>query len=304
MRRIDLRVRAEDLDVAYDRLLPHVRGGLHPLPQGAEVLLVALGERAELAPPSELAALAGDVLIGDAVEHDAGPDLEAALARLTPRFEIAGRVVLRTPAHEPPPDGFVDVVLGREIGFGTGAHPTTRHCIELLLDVEPGGAFADLGCGAGALTITAAKLGFAPVVGIDVLDRVCETAWRNGEANGVDADFVTGDLLALDRLDVRVAAINVSELDVHLRLAATPVSELEWLIVSGLDDPRQLAEAIAAYEQAGLAEHRRIDRAGWPAVLLAGPVTTAASAGSASRGTNARWLDRMLATPAARPGGV
>jgi ribosomal protein L11 methyltransferase len=270
MRRIDMRVRAADLDVAYDRLLPSVRGGLHPLTQGEEVLLVALGERAELAPPSELAALAGDVLIGEAVERDAGADLETALARLTPRYEIGGRVVLRTPAHEPPAAGLVDVVLGREIGFGTGAHPTTRHCIELLLEVEPSGAFADLGCGAGALTIAAAKLGFEPVVGVDVLDRVCETAWRNGEANGVDADFVTGDLLALDRLDVHVAAVNVSELEVHLRVAACEMPELRWLIVSGLDHPQQLAHAISAYEQAGLTQHRRIDREGWPAVLLAG----------------------------------
>ena len=192
-----------------------------------------------------------------------------ALAALAPAFEIGGRVVLRTAAHPAPRPGLVDVVLGREIGFGTGAHPTTRHCVELLLDVEPRGAFADLGCGAGALTIAAAKLGFAPVVGVDVLDRVCETAWRNGEANGVDADFVTGDLLALDRLDVRVAAMNVSELDVHLRLAATPLPELEWLIASGLDDPAQFAHAVAAYEAAGLRERRRIDAHGWPAILLA-----------------------------------
>ena len=274
MRRIDLRVRAADLDVAYDRLLPRVRGGLHPLPEGDEVLLVALGERSELPPPSELAELGGDVLLGEPVEADAGEDLAAALAALAPAFAIGGRVVLRTPAHPAPGPEMIDVVLGREIGFGTGAHPTTRHCIELLLDVEPRGAFADLGCGAGALTIAAAKLGFAPVVGVDVLDRVCETAWRNGEANGVDADFVTGDLLALDRLDVRTAAMNVSELDVHLRLAAADPPELEWLIASGLDDREQFAYAVAAYEEAGFAERRRIDgpaAQGWPAILLTKP---------------------------------
>ena len=33
--------------------------------------------------------------------------------------------------------------------FGTGAHPTTRMCLGLLLEIEPGGPFADLGCGAG-----------------------------------------------------------------------------------------------------------------------------------------------------------
>jgi ribosomal protein L11 methyltransferase len=268
MRRIDMRVRAADLDIAYDRLLPRLRGGLHPLTQGDEVVLVALGERAELPPPAQLAALAGDVLLGAPVESDAGEDLAAALVMLTPRWEIAGRVVLRTPAHPPPPAGFVDVVLARELGFGTGAHPTTRHCIELLLDVDPGGAFADLGCGAGALTIAAAKLGFLPVVGVDVLDAVCANAARNGDVNGIDADFVTGDLMGLDRLDVRVAAMNVSDVDVHEHVAASYLPELEWLIVSGLDNPKQFAHAVATYEAAGFAERRRIDREGWPAALF------------------------------------
>lgn len=264
MRRIDLRVRAEDLDVAYDRLLPRRRGGLHPLPAGAEVVLVALGERDELPPAAELAEVMGDVLVGEATERAAGEDLAAALAALTPRWEIGGRVVLRTPAHPAPPPGFVDVVLAREIGFGTGAHPTTRHCIELLLDVDPGGAFADLGCGAGALTITAFKLGYRPVVGVDVLDAVCATAC----ANGIDADWVTGDLLGLGRLDVRVVAMNVSGVAVHERLAAADLTAVRWLVVSGLDNPSKLAHAIAGYDAAGFVERLRIDRAGWPAVLL------------------------------------
>jgi ribosomal protein L11 methyltransferase len=268
MRRIDMRVRATDLDTAYDRLLPHLRGGLHSLRDDEEVVLVALGERHELPPPSELAQLAGEVLLGDPVEHDAGDDLATALAALLPCWEIAGRVVLRTPAHPPPPDGVIDVVLARELGFGTGAHPTTRHCIELLLDIEPGGAFADLGCGAGALSIAAFKLGFGPILGVDLLDRICANAASNGDLNGIDADFLTRDLMRLDRLDVRVAAMNVSELDVHLHLAETAMPEIEWLVVSGLDHPERLAEAIATYAAAGFVERRRIDRDGWPAVLL------------------------------------
>lgn len=269
MRRVDMRVRADDLNTAYDRLLSHVRGGLHALPEADEVLLVALGERGELLPPSRLAELAGDVLVDEPVDRDAGPDLASALADLMPSWVIADRVVLRTPAHAPPPADMIDVVLARELGFGTGAHPTTRHCIELLLELEPGGAFADLGCGAGALSIAAFKLGFAPIVGVDLLDRICANAARNGDLNGIDADFLTRDLTALDQLDTRVAAMNVSDLDVHVHVASRPMPELEWLIVSGLDHPGKLAHAIATYEQAGLAEVGRVDREGWPAVLLA-----------------------------------
>jgi len=267
-----MRVRADDLDVAYDLLLPYLRGGLHPLPEGDEVVLVALGERAELPPPSRLAHLAADVLIDEPVERDAGDDLATALAQLLPAWEIGGRVVLRTPAHPPPPPDRIDIVIARELGFGTGAHPTTRQCIELLLDIEPGGAFADLGCGAGALSIAAFKLGFAPIVGIDLLDRICANAARNGDLNGIDADFLTRDLMAMDRLDVRVAAMNVSEPDVHEHLAGVPMPEIEWLIVSGLDHPDKAAQAIATYEAAGFVERRRIDREGWPTVLLTHPL--------------------------------
>ncbi len=264
-----MRVRAADVPVAFDRLLPHLRGGLHPMPDGEEVVLVALGERGELPPPTALEELAGDVLIGEATEDDAGDDLATALAALSPRFEIGGRVVLRTPAHPPPPPELIDVVLSREQGFGTGAHPTTRHCIELMLDIEPGGSFADLGCGAGALSIAAFKLGFTEILGVDLLDAVCQNAARNGDLNGIDADWLTRDLLTLSKLEMRIVAMNISELDIHLHLATNvELPEIEWLIVSGLDHPGKLAHAIATYEDAGFTERRRIDRAGWPAVLL------------------------------------
>jgi ribosomal protein L11 methyltransferase len=271
MRRIDMRVHEDDVNTAFDRLLPHIRGGLHPMPEADEVVLVALGERGELLPPSKLAELAADVLIGEPVEHDAGEDLATALATLSPRWEIGGRVVLRTAEHPPPPPHMIDIVLARELGFGTGAHPTTRHCIELLLDIEPGGSFADLGCGAGALSIAAFKLGFRDIVGVDLLDKICANAARNGDANGIDADFLTRDLMALDKVETRVVAMNISDLDVHVHLAGAEMPEIEWLIVSGLDHPGQLGHAIAMYQHHGFVERRRIDRAGWPAVLLAGP---------------------------------
>ena len=51
--------------------------------------------------------------------------------------------------------------------FGTGAHHTTRLCLELLLEREPAGALADWGCGTGVLAIAAARLGWDPVLACD-----------------------------------------------------------------------------------------------------------------------------------------
>ena len=52
--------------------------------------------------------------------------------------------------------------------FGAGTHPTTRKCLELMLDMRPEGSFSDLGCGSGVLAILAGLLGFAPLTAVDV----------------------------------------------------------------------------------------------------------------------------------------
>ena len=73
--------------------------------------------------------------------------------------------------------------------FGTGAHPTTRLCLELLLELEAAGEAAgpltDLGTGSGVLAIAAAKLGWGPVTGYDHEPAAIEAARANADANGV-----------------------------------------------------------------------------------------------------------------------
>ena len=72
--------------------------------------------------------------------------------------------------------------------FGTGAHPTTRLSLELLLALEPRGSLADLGCGSGVLAIAAARLGFAPVTALDSEPAAVEATLENARANGVELD--------------------------------------------------------------------------------------------------------------------
>ncbi len=268
MRRIRLQVPATRLDEAYDTLLPRLTGGIHVTSVDQDVELIALGEQGELPPVADVIAWTAHLAHGPVVEEDAGPDLAHALAAVMPPHEVGARIVLREALHPAAPAGRIDVVLERGAGFGTGAHPTTRHCLELLLGLNPEGAFADLGCGAGALTIAAAKLGFAPVVGIDLIGEATATASRNAAANNVEIDFLTADLQKLSRLDVETAVVNVSEVGVHAHLATVAWPALRSLIVSGLDDPAQLATAVADYAHAGLREVGRIEALRWPAVLL------------------------------------
>src|SRR2546430_14666512 len=74
-------------------------------------------------------------------------------------------------------------------------HPTTRACLELLLELEPGGLFADLGCGSGVLAIVAARLGWGPLVAVDVQPLSVQTARENAERNGTEIEIDVADLL-------------------------------------------------------------------------------------------------------------
>ena len=91
----------------------------------------------------------------------------------------------------------IDIVIDPGQAFGTGAHHTTRLCLELLLELEPAGALADWGCGTGVLAIAAARLGWAPVLACDWEAARSRPPPRTPPVNGVPGD--RGD----SRVDLR-----------------------------------------------------------------------------------------------------
>ena len=88
------------------------------------------------------------------------------------------------PPWERPDDDLLPVVVDPGRAFGTGAHPTTRLCLELLQKLEPR-PLLDVGCGSGVLAIAAALLGFAPVIAVDTEEAAIEATESNARANGV-----------------------------------------------------------------------------------------------------------------------
>jgi ribosomal protein L11 methyltransferase len=132
------------------------------------------------------------------------------------------------PWQEPPP-GTLPVVIDPGRAFGTGAHPTTRLCIELLLG-ERRGSLLDVGCGSGVVAIAAVRLGFGPVLAVDADPVAVEVTRENARANEVT--------VAASRLDARVgglpacdlAAANISLAAVE---AAAPHLAVSRLITSG-----------------------------------------------------------------------
>jgi len=114
------------------------------------------------------------------------------------------------PPWETPPSGEPAIVVDPGRAFGTGAHPTTRACIELLAAYERGSVL-DAGCGSGVVAIAAARLGFDPVVAVDA-DSVSVAAARSNVAfNGVRVEVLLADVLrdALPATDLLVANIDL-----------------------------------------------------------------------------------------------
>lgn len=91
------------------------------------------------------------------------------------------------PPWETPPAGALAVVVDPGRAFGTGAHPTTQLCLELLQELEPG-SFLDVGCGSGVLAVAAALLGHEPVLAVDIEPPSIIATRENAERNGVELE--------------------------------------------------------------------------------------------------------------------
>jgi ribosomal protein L11 methyltransferase len=159
------------------------------------------------------------------------------------------------PPWDEPPDPLRSVVIDPGRAFGTGAHPTTRLCVELLATTGSRGSLLDVGCGSGVLGIAGARLGFEPVLAVDVDPVAVETTRANAEANGVAIDASVIDALAgtLPR-----AALAVANVLLH------PVE----LILSRLDSLEAITSGYLAGERPahpGWSHIETVELDGWAA---------------------------------------
>jgi ribosomal protein L11 methyltransferase len=178
---------------------------------------------------------------------------------------VADRLWLR-PSWEPPREGAVDVVVDPGQAFGTGAHPTTRLCLEFLCELEGGGELVDLGTGSGVLAIAASKLGWDPVRAYDHEPAAIEAAAANAAANGVELQLERANLR--ERLpDLAPTVVANMTSPILLAVARQLVETPQVLICSGLL-PGEQDEVARAFGEVGLAEVERRQDGDWAALLL------------------------------------
>lgn len=187
-------------------------------------------------------------------EHQMEAVQEQDWVRLTQsQFEpirISERLWIVPSWHEPPDPKALCIELDPGLAFGTGSHPTTRLCLAWLeAHIKGRESVLDYGCGSGILAIAAARLGAAPVVGVDLDPQAVAASLDNTARNQVMAEFHLPDALPSGMFDVLVANILTNPLRALMPLLSARVRPGGRIALSGIL-AGQADEILALYGQA------------------------------------------------------
>jgi ribosomal protein L11 methyltransferase len=211
--RLAVRVERAQAELVLAELLELAPAGVEEVELAGGIVEYAVyGAAGELPSLPDLKAAAGDALVEISTSETAddwqerwkqfhrpvlieapraGPDASWAVPALCvhPPWES------ELPASSGPVE---QIVVDPGQAFGTGAHATTRLCLELLLELaaqeRARGPLLDVGTGSGVLAIAAARLGFAPILALDHERESVEAARENAIVNDAEIDVRRFDL--------------------------------------------------------------------------------------------------------------
>lgn len=151
---------------------------------------------------------------------------------VSPPWEPADRLFL-------PGFGAWHILLDPGVVFGTGTHPTTRDCLELMEAVckqHRVDRALDLGCGTGLLSLAAARLRCQKILAVDFNALAVKTTFNNVRLNGLQDRIMVVQGLAEDmvaiRADLLIANIHYEVMEKILR--APGFTDKPYFILSGL----------------------------------------------------------------------
>ncbi len=199
-----------------------------------------------------------------------------------------GKNIIIIPAWlDTPTGGRIPIRIDPGMAFGTGTHPTTQLCLELIeeyfakqsLDTPVSAPeVIDIGCGSGILSIAALKLGARHALGVDIDADAIRASVENATANQVIDHFVIelgslAEVLA-GKFSIKQAPLVLANIlaPVIVRLFDEGLGDTlapgGLMILSGILDV-QIDQVRAAFEKHGfnLVEQRLIGD--WAALAIA-----------------------------------
>lgn len=164
-----------------------------------------------------------------------------------------GRIWIVPSWHVPPEPQAINLRIDPGAAFGTGAHATTRLCLQWMEQRSlTGRSILDYGCGSGILSICAAALGAQEVVGVDIDPAAIATARHNAQENQVIVRYLSPEAFAGEperRYDLVVANILANPIMVLAPMLAHRVGADGTVLLSGILE-RQAQLVIDAFRQA------------------------------------------------------
>jgi ribosomal protein L11 methyltransferase len=198
---------------------------------------------------------------------------------------LIGQRLVIVPAWMDSPDpSRIPIKIDPGMAFGTGTHPTTQLCLELMEksigEIRKSNnefRIIDVGCGSGILSIAAIKLGAKQALGVDIDSGSVKNARENADANGVGDEFIL-DVGSVDEIRNGQFAFNKAPLvlanilaPVIIRLFDAGLADLiedhGAIILSGILQEQE-KRVVEAGQAKGLRMNERRQMGDWVAFTM------------------------------------
>jgi ribosomal protein L11 methyltransferase len=178
--------------------------------------------------------------------------------------------------YDPKPDDLV-IVLDPGMAFGTGSHPSTEMCLQMIEDISfEGESVLDVGAGSGILSVGAMLRGAASVDAVEIDAYASRALEHNVELNKMSdkINVIVGDVATVlppePRYGVVLANLIARILIENVEPITSRVAEGGVIVASGIIEERE-AEVLEAYAAHGFAPLQRKQSKDWIALTLSRP---------------------------------